>query len=370
MKVIIRKATYEGVKPVIEKILDAFPLEWEGKKVLVKPNILGPWKAEKGVTTHPSVVGAIVGYLKDRGAVVWVGDNPGILGYADNEKSARVSGIIEAARGCYINLGKDPVKTGIESKYLNSITISRQIPECDILISVPKLKTHTLTMITGAMKNSYGFIIGAEKVLLHAKATALLKFSEAVVDIYQLRPPDISVMDAIVCMDGKGPSGGGLIEAGKILASDNAVALDAVMARMMGVKPRDIPMLKIAGERGLGEIDVSKIEIDGPLEVIDGFRMPQTFAGGIIGSLMNRFVFPLLRAKPAFDSRRCTKCRACLEVCPVKAISWNDGPVLDRRKCISCFCCMESCLFDAIGLGGFLYKLRDALSGKITGETG
>ena len=370
MKVIIRKATYEGVKPVIEEILDAFPLEWEGKKVLVKPNMLGPWKAEKGVTTHPSIIEAITGYLRERKAEVWVGDNPGILGYADNEKSARISGILEASRGFFVNLGKDPVNIEIKSKYIEKITISRQILDCDILISVPKFKTHTLTMITGAVKNSYGFIVGAEKVFLHARAAALLKFSEATVDVYELRPPDISIMDAVVCMDGKGPSGGGLIEAGKILASDNAVSLDAVMTHMMGVKPRDIPMLRIAGERGLGEIDISKIEIDGTLDVIEGFNMPRTFAGGIIGSLMNRLVFPRLRAKPSFDPGRCTRCKACYEVCPVKAISWDDGPVLDKKKCISCFCCMESCLFDAIGLRGVLYRLRDALSSRVTGTPG
>ncbi len=174
----------------------------------------------------------------------------------------------------------------------------------------------------------------------------------------------------VVCMDGKGPSGGGLIEAGKIIASDNGVSLDAVMAHMMGVKPRDIPMLRIAADRGLGEIDISKLEVDGPLEVIEDFRMPQTFAGGFLGSMLNRFIFPLLRTKPSFDPKRCTKCKACFKVCPVKAISWDDGPVLDKSKCISCFCCMESCLFDAVGLGGFLYRLRDALSGRITGAPG
>ena len=367
MKVIIRNASYDSVKEVVEEILDAFPRAWEGKRVLVKPNILGPWKAERGVTTHPSIVGAVVDYLLKRGAKVSVGDNPGLLGYADNEKSARVCGILEASRGCFVNLGKEPLKVNVDSKYIDEITISRQVIDCDVLISLPKFKTHSLTVITGAVKNSYGFIVGGEKVLLHAKAALLEKFSEAAVDVYALRPPDISIMDAVICMDGKGPSGGGLVEAGKIIASANAVSLDAVAVSMAGVKPGDIPMLRIAGKRGLGEVDLSLLEIDGPFEPIEGFRMPRNFAGGLMGAVINRFLFPLLRARPSFDRRRCTKCRACHEVCPVGAISWEDGPVLLRGKCISCFCCMESCLFDAVGLTGVLYRLRDVFSGRITG---
>lgn len=253
------------------------------------------------------------------------------------------------------------------SRYASEVTVSKEVLDCDILVSVPKFKTHALTMLTGAVKNTYGYIVGAEKALLHAAATSPERFGEVVADVYAVRPPDLSIMDAVVCMEGKGPSGGALRQAGKLIASDNAVCLDAVMCSMAGVAPEKIPTLRIAHARGFGEIDLSKIEVDGPLEPIRDFSMPGTFTAGLFGYIIHRFVFPRLRTKPRFNMRTCTRCKACYELCPVKAISWDDGPVLKREKCISCFCCMESCPSNAVELRGVLYKVRDALTKRTAG---
>ncbi len=371
MKVLIRPACYDAMDGPVGEMLDSFPLPWKGASVLVKPNVLGPWTADAGVTTHPSVVRAIVRAIEARGAGrIMVGDNPGLRGYAENERCFRTCGLMEAAGGHYVNMGKRPVKVKLASRYAAEITISQEVLDCDILVSVPKFKTHALTMITGAVKNTYGYIVGAEKALLHAAATSPEKFSEAVVDVYAVRPPDLSIMDAVVCMEGKGPSGGALREAGKLIASDDAVALDAVMCAMMGVKPETIPMLNLARARGMGGIDLSSITVDGPLEPIAEFAMPGTFTAGLFGFVIHRFVFPYLRTKPRFDLRKCTRCRACYDLCPVQAIGWDDGPVLKRGKCISCFCCMESCPSNAVDLRGVLYKIRDALTKKTAGPCG
>ena len=368
MKVMIRAARYDAVAGALEELIDAFPLRWKGARVLIKPNVLGPWPAGAGVTTHPSVVAALVRALAARGArQVMVGDNPGLRGYAENELCFRTCGLMAAAGKHYVNMGKSPVKVKFNSRYAGEVTVSKEVLDCDILVSVPKFKTHALTMITGAVKNTYGYIVGAEKALLHAAATSPEKFSEAVVDVYAVRPPDFSIMDAVVCMEGKGPSGGALREVGKLIASDNAVCLDAVMCAMMGVKPEEIPMLRIARERGLGETDLSKIAVDGPLEVISDFSMPGTFTASLFGYVIHRFVFPHLRTKPRFNMRRCTRCKACYELCPVRAIAWDDGPALSPEKCISCFCCMESCPSNAVDLRGVLYKVRDALTKRTAG---
>ncbi|MDD5556382.1 MAG: DUF362 domain-containing protein [bacterium] len=364
MRVMIRNARYDDVAGPVEEILEAFPKAWKGASVLVKPNVLGPWTADAGVTTHPSVIGALVRSLRARGARVMVGDNPGLRGYAENERSFRACGLLAAADGAYVNIGRNPARVKINSTFVDEIAVSGEILDCDLLVSVPKFKTHALTMITGAVKNTYGYIVGTEKALLHSLAVTLRRFSEIVVDVYALRPPDLSIMDGVVCMDGNGPSGGRLLDAGKIIASDNAVSLDAVMAHMMGVRPESVPMLAVAHRRGLGEIDLAKIAVDGPLEAIPGFRMPRTFIGGLVGPFIHRFVFPFLRTTPRFNPDRCTRCKVCYEICPVKAISWDDGPVLDRRKCISCFCCMESCRFRAVELTGLIYKVRDRIAAK------
>jgi len=364
MKVVIRPARYDAVAGPVEEIVDAFPLGWKDARVLIKPNVLGPWRADEGVTTHPSIVSALVRSLRSRGATVMVGDNPGLRGNAENERSFRVSGLTEASDGAYVNIGKSPTRVRISSAFVEEIAVSKEVLDCDILVSVPKFKTHALTMITGAVKNTYGYIVGTEKALLHSLAVSLRRFSEVVVDVYAVRPPDLSIMDGVVCMDGNGPSGGRLIEAGKLIASDNAVSLDAVMVHMMGVRPEDVPMLEIANRRGLGEIDLARIPVEGPLDVLPGFRMPRTFVGGLVGPFMHRFVFPFLRTTPRFNLSRCTRCKTCYEICPVKAVSWEDKPVLDRKKCISCFCCMESCRFRAVELTGLIYKVRDRIAGK------
>lgn len=371
MRVVLRAARYDAVSGPLEELLEAFPLAWNGARVLIKPNVLGPWTADAGVTTHPSVVAALVRALAARGAGrIMVGDNPGLRGYAENERCFRTCGLMEAAGRHYVNMGRSPVKVKLGSRYAAEVTVSKEVLDCDILVSVPKFKTHALTMITGAVKNTYGYIVGAEKALLHAAATSPEKFSEAVVDVYAMRPPDLSIMDAVVCMEGKGPSGGALREAGRLIASDNAVCLDTVMCAMMGVAPDKIPTLRIAGARGLGEIDLSRIAVDGPLEVLENFAMPGTFAADLFGLVIHRFVFPYLRTKPRFDLKRCTRCKACHELCPVRAIAWDDGPVLERGKCISCFCCMESCPSNAVELRGLLYKVRDALTKKTAGPCG
>ncbi|HOE28201.1 MAG: DUF362 domain-containing protein [Candidatus Aureabacteria bacterium] len=368
MKVLIRPARYDAIGGPIEEILDSFSLRWKGARVLVKPNVLGPWTADAGVTTHPSVVAALVRALAARGVgKIMVGDNPGLRGYAENERCFRTCGLMEAAGGQYVNLGRSPVKVKFNSRYASEVTVSKEVLDCDILVSVPKFKTHALTMLTGAVKNTYGYIVGAEKALLHAAATSPERFGEVVADVYAVRPPDLSIMDAVVCMEGKGPSGGALRQAGKLIASDNAVCLDAVMCSMAGVAPEKIPTLRIAHARGFGEIDLSKIEVDGPLEPIRDFSMPGTFTAGLFGYIIHRFVFPRLRTKPRFNMRTCTRCKACYELCPVKAISWDDGPVLKREKCISCFCCMESCPSNAVELRGVLYKVRDALTKRTAG---
>lgn len=106
MKVLIRPARYDAIGGPIEEILDSFSLRWKGARVLVKPNVLGPWTADAGVTTHPSVVAALVRALAARGVgKIMVGDNPGLRGYAENERCFRTCGLMEAAGGSTSTLG-------------------------------------------------------------------------------------------------------------------------------------------------------------------------------------------------------------------------------------------------------------------------
>ena len=224
-RVMIFEADYDTGSMVegVEAAFDAFPLDLAGKRVLVKPNILGGHAPEKAVTTHPALVAAVVEYLKKNGATPMVGDNSGVHGYGRSGQAARVSKIMDAAGDCFISLGRKPVRQDLVSRDIRHVMIAEDVLTADIVINLPKLKTHGLTFYTGAVKNTFGYVTGGDKMRVHALAVTPQRFAEALVDIYAIRPPDLSIMDAVEAMEGNGPSNGRVRRVGKILASDNAV---------------------------------------------------------------------------------------------------------------------------------------------------
>jgi len=347
---------YESVGDKIVEVFSFFPNNWKNKSVLLKPNMLNSRGPEFGNTTHPSFIKALTQWLLKAEASVIVGDNPGTNGTGVNERCAKGTGIEEASLGCYRNISQEPLTINLNSKYAEKVVISKTIIDVDILISIPKFKTHSLTQITGAIKNSFGFLIGGDKGRIHAVTGNYENFLEAILDIYLIRKPDLVIMDAVIGMEGNGPSSGPLRHIGKIIASDDGVAIDSVMAFMMGKSPEKIKMLKMAKERKIGETDISKIEIVGELKAIDGFRMPSTFLSQFAGRVYNNhFARSLVWSKPIIKKDKCKNCGICAKNCPVKAMSTdNKIPLIDRKTCIRCYCCQELCPNDAIELRRFV----------------
>jgi uncharacterized protein (DUF362 family)/NAD-dependent dihydropyrimidine dehydrogenase PreA subunit len=344
---------------VVEYILEAFPFPWKGKRVVIKPNILGPYPPEKGVTTHPSLIRALVRALKKREAICLVGDNPGLTGYAANERCARISGILEAADGGYVNFVKETIQIPLKSRLIDKLVISRAILDADLIINVPKFKTHMQTRVTGAVKNMFGILVGAEKARVHLSAPRPKDFSEALVDIYQIRVPDLTIMDAVVGMEGNGPSGKDLRTIGKILASGNGVSVDGLMAAMMGLPWEGVDYLSIASQRGLGEIAPGQLEVRGNWAPLKKYKTPLNFVSrGWFGMLVNKLFYRSL-VKPRLTVRPeiCTQCGVCVQHCPAQALSMKDVPCLDEKKCISCYCCYELCSSQAIELTGLMRRV-------------
>ena len=352
-KVMIHPATYETVRAAIDRAFEIFPLNIEGKKVLIKPNVLRTSEAKEAIVTNPAVLAAVVEKVESmKAASIIVGDNPGVVSYGANEESFTKTGLMEAAKGYYRNIGTDAQPVDFNPEYMSVVSVSRAIMDADIVISLPKFKTHGLTVMTGAIKNSYGFLPGAQKARLHKAAGSPARFHEMIVDVFRIRIPDMFIVDAVVGMEGNGPASPELRDIGLILASDNAVALDATIATMMGCDPAKLGFLQKAKRVGLGDFDLRNNEIIGELKRIPDFKLPPLGGEANIGnpSIQALLTKPtILRPQP--DTERCTGCGTCVDQCPVSALSMvGQFPEADPEICIRCFCCQEICPENAMAL--------------------
>ena len=352
-RVMIEPASYSNCQAAVDKAFDIFPVQIKGKNVLIKPNVLRASFAEQHVVTNPAVLLAVVEKVESmEPKSIIVGDNPGMVSYGANEKSFTQSGLMDAAKGYYRNIGADALEIDFIPGFLDKIPISCAVLDAEVVISLPKLKTHGLTVISGAIKNSYGFIPGSIKADIHAKSGDAQKFSEILVEVFKLRVPDLFILDAVVGMAGNGPASTELRYVGQIMAADNAVALDATIARTMNVDPATLAFLDKAQKQGLGEYDREKIIIKGHLKPIEGFKLPpKVEATPASSKAMLAFFQKRTSMRPSTNRDICTACEECIEICPVSALSMSDHfPLVNKDACIACFCCQELCPEAAITL--------------------
>lgn len=354
-QVIIESAGTE-LRSTIEDIMSAkAPKSLSGSTVLIKPNMVGPSEPELGHTTNPELVRAVVLACLDRGAKVIVGDNPG--GVNRNSRNvAKVTGILDASEGCFAPISERVVEfKGAETGF--RLIISKAVLDADYIINIPKFKTHLLLIVTGAIKNLYGYVAGACKAQLHLDAAMPEDFAKAICDIYEVRPPDLNIMDAITVIEGNGPCHGGRQrEVGKLLASTDALALDCIMAKMMGAEAGKMPVQEQARIRGFGNFYDDDIETCGELETIPDFKMPITyFTQSFSEEQMNELIklYPpgmmITRTgvKPLQDADKCIECGDCADNCPAGALTLEPEFSISE-KCITCFCCVELCTEGAL----------------------
>ncbi|MEN3035563.1 MAG: DUF362 domain-containing protein [Candidatus Methanosuratincola sp.] len=323
-----------------------------GSSYLIKPNMLNSKTADEGVTTDPGIVSALIGLLRESGCRACVGDSPGNAypgkSRAVFEGTGMMKAILEAG-GEFLDFeGQPPEVIQIKGELVASIPLSKHVLEHSI-INVPKLKTHVQTVMTGAVKNlSFGCIQGASKSKLHTIGNTPEKMAKVIIDVYShIRGRvDLNLMDAIVCMDGNGPSFGRSRRISKILASRDALALDMVAFRMAGIDPLCVPYVMEGARRGVGPSSEDEIDVvGGPLPNYE-FKMPSTFLQGLslrLGSVVKRLV-PRIQ----FEKKRCIKCGECAAICPEGAIEMAEYPEVDDSKCIKCYACYEVCEYNAV----------------------
>jgi len=319
-------------------------------KVLVKPNLLMACEPQGGITTHPEVVRAVVRVLKEHGCQIFIGDGPSVWGN-QIERIAEVHERTGIKRVCQ----EEAVKlVNFERwRWRGKFPLSSWLDECDYLVSIPKFKTHELTILTGAIKNLFGLVSGPYKTALHKKYWDSKAFSSVLVDIYAEAKPALTLVDAITAMEGDGPaSGGKLRQVNAVLAGSDAVAVDSILAAIMGLAPQDILSNKEAQLRKMGVADLDSISVLGDsLEdiVTSPFLLPKTSALKKIPLPILKLAHKLIRFYPQILHDKCSVCQACIVACPEKVMGLRSNRVvIDYRRCISCFCCQEACGFSAI----------------------
>lgn len=346
----------EAVDSAVQGLLDSLgglsSLVKPGDRVLLKPNLLSARPPEDGVTTHPTVVRSLAALILSAGGRPAIGDSPS--GTVRNvEEVFERTGMKAISQ----ELGLELVNFDREGCHRKDIRgrifyISKPALDADLLINLPKLKTHNLTVITAAVKNMFGVIPGYRKSEYHRLFLNPNDFSELLLDIYSLCRPDLTLADAIVSMDGDGPSNGRLRRTGLILGGRDAVSVDRVIARIVGCPPSRIPTLRVAERRHVGVSSLDQIEVVGEAGTeIPDFRLPSLRPLYFIPSPLGRLVGGIVWVRPSISPARCTACSNCVESCPPKAmVMGSTHPAIDYRRCISCGCCAELCPSGAISL--------------------
>lgn len=351
----------KAVKQAIDAIGGICKYINAGDKVLIKPNLIAKKTPDEATTTHPAVVEAIVKIVKNAGGIVTIADSPGGHYSSDILKSIYLaSGMEKVAANTDAILNYDLGETQIKNpdgKYLKTLNVINPVAEADVIINVPKLKTHGQMVYTGAVKNMFGIIPGLQKGEYHFRMSEHEEFAHALIDIFLSSKPTLNIMDAVVGMEGKGPTAGEPRNIGVILASEDAFALDVAAVSLIAVNPSDVPTIKNAISRKLSPANTDNINIIGEdinELVIKDFSVPALKTVKSITFLNERtykLLKNILKPKPVFMHKKCTSCGVCSEHCPAKIIVMKRGyPYVDLSKCIRCFCCQELCPSKAIDI--------------------
>jgi len=330
-----------------------------GQRVLLKLNLLSANVPERAVTTHPALVKVVVRMVQELGATAVVGDSPAGVNtagaYQALLKKTGIRQVIEET-GCeVVNFDEHTHDVSAEKaavfKQFTAVTIPEEV---DVIIGLPKLKTHQFAYYTGAVKLLYGFLPGLKKAEYHLHAGKdVNRFAELLLDVAETFPPALNIMDAVVGMEGNGPSNGTPRQVGLLAASTSCTALDFVMTHLIGLDPLAVPTVRAAAQRGIGPQALEEITVHG--EALEDVRVPDyrqvdTLKHAMMPPWLADLSSWLFATRPLIDKAKCIRCGKCAEICPPHAIAFTKGtlPRINHTPCLRCYCCHEVCPADAI----------------------
>ena len=349
-KVLLKTASYdyETLKPLIFEMIDTLGGDQisSQSRVLIKPNFLLPAKPEFAISTHPNVLKAVVEYVLGKGAQVLISDSP-VMG--SFERINKVGGYQQVLEDLDVELQAFKTSMRVDiGKPFGQIEIARKALEADVVINLPKLKTHTLMLLTLGVKNLFGCIVGLRKPQWHLRSGIDREmFARLLVQIYQAINPSITIVDGILALEGQGPGKGGIPRhLGIIAGGQNAFAVDQVICSLLGVDPDELPTYRAGRSLGLvGEA----VYVNGEFSIVDNFVLPDLEPMTLGRKPLRGWMRKHLLQRPVVDDGRCNRCGECWQYCPAKAISPDTKAIyFDYDSCIRCYCCIEICPHGAL----------------------
>jgi len=359
--VFVRESTYDyrRLRHVVFEILDSIAGDAisKGCRVVIKPNLLAAATPERAVVTHPMVVKATAEYVLDKGGRAQISDSPAVGAF---EKIIKDSGYISALKGMDIEFREFTSSVTVETgRPFNKIEVADDAANADILINLPKLKTHSQMLLTLGIKNMFGCVTGMKKPEWHLRAgTDRYMFAKLLVNVFNAVRPSLTLLDGILAMEGQGPGkSGDPKEIGVLMGSSDTTALDMTVCRMLGITPETLPTNRAAIEQGLVKGD---IELNGELPQVEGFRFPEISSSLFGPKIFHGFMRRHITQRPVCNDKLCKLCGECWSYCPAVAIMHSGKSIsFDYDKCIRCYCCIEVCPYGAL-------RSKETITGKVT----
>ena len=339
-----------------------------GQKVLIKPNLLAGKAPDRAVTTHPEIVRQVILLVQGAGGTVSVGDSPGLGKPANVARKCGVLDVIEET-GARFAPFEESVPISLKTGTFHNLEVAREALDADVIINLPKLKTHQMMGYTGAVKNLFGLVVGMRKARLHLQAgTDKAFFALMLLELAERFKPALSIMDAVVGMEGNGPGNGTPVQIGALLASPHPIALDTVATTMVNLPEQRVWTQLVARQTGRQGVSLHELEFHGvPLATLktSSFRLATNadINFGLPIPVKN-LLKNTITAQPEIDCT-CQNCGQCVAHCPPQAMTMDaEGVKIDYGRCIRCFCCQELCPYGAITTKqGVLLKIAEFIHG-------
>ncbi|MCK4623472.1 MAG: DUF362 domain-containing protein [Desulfuromonadales bacterium] len=340
-----------------------------GQRVLLKPNLLAGKPAEKAVTTHPEIVRSVIKLAQKAGGIVSLGDSPGI---GSPETVARKCGILKVIEetGARFVPFSESTKIHPHGGTFHELEVARDILDTDIIINLPKLKTHQMMGLTCAVKNMFGAVVGLRKPRLHLQAgTDKAFFALMLLELCEQLAPALNIVDAVIGMEGEGPGSGDPVQIGALLAGSHPQAIDTVACELVNLPPKQVWTQQIALNTGRPFTQLTELELVGdPLELLrikhfHPAKMTDINFG--LKGIFKKHLKHSITARPVVEPEQCRLCNDCVNHCPPEAMKITGGKLqIDYDRCIRCFCCQELCPHGALTTKqGLLLRLNSLLRG-------